>query len=268
MDDQRLGDDVVDRHARVERPHRVLEHELDALAEFLQRRRRVSFSVSVSLVPSLNRMRPVSGVIARMMILDNVVLPQPDLPTRPRHSPRFTSKLTSSTASTCFSSPPKKPPLRIAKLLLTFSTSSSGRAEARALRPGMLLREHLAFGHRDLADRRQALARRHAEARHRAQQRLQIGMLRRLEQILHGAGFHDLAVIHDDDLVGDVGDHAQVVRDQQQRHLQFLLQIDHQFQDLRLDGDIQRGGRFIGDQQGRPADQRHRDHRALAQAAR
>ncbi len=71
-------------------------------------------------------MRPVSGVSARMMILDKVVLPQPDSPTSPRHSPRFTSKLTSSTASTCFSSPPKKPPLRIAKLLLTFSTSSSG----------------------------------------------------------------------------------------------------------------------------------------------
>ena len=85
-----------------------------------------SFRVSVSFDPSLNRMRPVSGVSARMMILDKVVLPQPDSPTSPRHSPRFTSKLTSSTASTCFSSPPKKPPLRIAKLLLTFSTSSSG----------------------------------------------------------------------------------------------------------------------------------------------
>ena len=40
-----------------------------------------------------------------------------------------------------------------------------------------------------------------------------------------------------------------------------------QLQDLRLDGDVERGGRLVGDQQRRPADQRHRDHRALAQAA-
>jgi hypothetical protein len=37
VDHQRLGDDVVDRHARVERAHRILEHELDAPAELLQR---------------------------------------------------------------------------------------------------------------------------------------------------------------------------------------------------------------------------------------
>ena len=39
-------------------------------------------------------------------------------------------------------------------------------------------------------------------------------------------------------------------------------------QDLRLDGDVERGGRLVGDQQRRPADQRHGDHGALAQAAR
>ena len=42
----------------------------------------------------------------------------------------------------------------------------------------------------------------------------------------------------------------------------------HQLQDLRLDGDVERGGRLVGDQQRRPADQRHGDHRPLAQPAR
>ncbi|KAG1362878.1 hypothetical protein G6F61_014085 [Rhizopus arrhizus] len=38
--------------------------------------------------------------------------------------------------------------------------------------------------------------------------------------------------------------------------------------DLRLDGHVQRGGRFVGDQQARLARQGHRDHHALAHAAR
>ena len=45
------------------------------------------------------------------------------------------------------------------------------------------------------------------------------------------------------------------------------LQVAHQLEDLRLDGHVEGGGRFVGDQQARPADQRHRDHRPLAHAA-
>ena len=40
-----------------------------------------------------------------------------------------------------------------------------------------------------------------------------------------------------------------------------------QLQDLRLDGDVERGGRFVGDQQRRVVGERHRDHHALALAA-
>ncbi len=47
-----------------------------------------------------------------------------------------------------------------------------------------------------------------------------------------------------------------------------LLQLAHQVQDLRLDRDVERGGRLVGDQQGRAADQRHRQHGALPQTAR
>ena len=46
-----------------------------------------------------------------------------------------------------------------------------------------------------------------------------------------------------------------------------LLKLADQLEDLRLDGDVERGGRFVGDQQLRAAGERHRDHHALAQAA-
>ena len=41
-----------------------------------------------------------------------------------------------------------------------------------------------------------------------------------------------------------------------------------QRQDLRLDGDVERGGRLVGDQQVRLVGERHGDHHALALAAR
>ena len=122
-------------------------------------------------------------------------------------------------------------------------------------------------GDQHLADRREPLARRHVEARHRAHQRLQIGMLRLAEDVLDAAGFHHAAAVHHDHLGRHVGDHAEIVRDEQHRHAQFALQVADQLQDLRLDGDVERGGRLIGNQQRRAADQRRGDHRALAQPA-
>ena len=41
-----------------------------------------------------------------------------------------------------------------------------------------------------------------------------------------------------------------------------------QLQDLRLDGDVERGGRLVGDQEVGLVGERHRDHHALALAAR
>ncbi len=119
----------------------------------------------------------------------------------------------------------------------------------------------------DLADRHQSLARLHVEMRHRLEQRLQVGMLRLVEDVPQRAALHDRAVVGDHHLLGDVGDDAQVVGDDQHRHVQLGLQVLDDFQDLRLDGDVQRGARFVGDQQGGAAHQRHGDHRPLAHAA-
>ena len=51
------------------------------------------------------------------------------------------------------------------------------------------------------------------------------------------------------------------------RHAEFALQVGEQMQDLRLDRDVERRRRLVGDDQRRAAHQRHRDHHALAQPA-
>ncbi len=48
---------------------------------------------------------------------------------------------------------------------------------------------------------------------------------------------------------------------------ELLLQLQHQVEDLRLDGDVERRGRLVGDQHARIAGQRDGDHHALAHAA-
>ncbi len=88
------------------------------------------------------------------------------------------------------------------------------------------------------------------------------------EEVLERAALDDTAVIHHDDLFGDIGNDAEIVRDDEDRHVEFALQVAHQLEDLRLDGDVERRGRLVGDEQRRLADQRHGDHRALTQAAR
>jgi hypothetical protein len=80
--------------------------------------------------------------------------------------------------------------------------------------------------------------------------------------------FLDLAAgVHDDHALRGLGNDAQVVRDQDQRRAGLSLQLDDQLEDLRLDRDIQRGGRLIGNQHLGIAREGHGDHRALAHAA-
>ncbi len=55
--------------------------------------------------------------------------------------------------------------------------------------------------------------------------------------------------------------------DQQQRHPHPRLQVLQQIEDLRLDGDVERGRGFVGDQQIRLVGERHGDHHPLLLAA-
>ena len=54
--------------------------------------------------------------------------------------------------------------------------------------------------------------------------------------------------VHDEDAVGDVGDDAEVVGDQDHRQAPLAVELLEQAQDLRLDRDVERGGRLVGDQ--------------------
>ena len=57
------------------------------------------------------------------------------------------------------------------------------------------------------------------------------------------------------------------MRDQHDGHAEARLQLAQQLEDLRLDGDVERGRRLVGDQQLGVAGERHGDHHALAHAA-
>ena len=75
------------------------------------------------------------------------------------------------------------------------------------------------------------------------------------------------AQVHDHDFIGHLGDHAQVVGDEHDRHAATAsCRIAHQVQNLRLGGHVQRRRRLIGDKSW-AAGERHGDHGALAHAA-
>ncbi len=62
----------------------------------------------------------------------------------------------------------------------------------------------------------------------------------------------DLAGAHHRDAVAHLADHREIVADEQQRQAGRVAQILQQVQDLRLDRDIERGGRLVADDQARP----------------
>ncbi len=81
------------------------------------------------------------------------------------------------------------------------------------------------------------------------------------------SGLHQPPVLHHQDAVRQVGDHAHVVGDQDDGCIDSVLQITHQLEDLGLHRDVQRRRRLVGEQQLRIARQRLRDHGALPLAA-
>ena len=152
------------------------------------------------------------------------------------------------------------------KDLVRFLTDS--RMSSGALMPARLLPEQVLDIHRHFAKRLEPFAGLQVEMRNGCHQALQVGMAGPAEYRLDRTRFHDLAMIDDHHFVRDIRHHAEIVRDQQHRHVELGLKVAQQLQDLRLDGDVERRRRLVGDQQGGAADQRHGDHRALTQSAR
>ncbi len=138
----------------------------------------------------------------------------------------------------------------------------AARAKGAAGKTGRDLRHDT----RNAAERLVAL--RLAGHRDACEQPARVRMLGSREQLPRCRVLHHLAGIHHRDAVGDAGDDAEIVGDQKDGEAELLLQPVQQPQDLRLHGDVERGGRLVGDQQLRIAHQRHGDHHPLAQAPR
>ncbi len=99
-----------------------------------------------------------------------------------------------------------------------------------------------------------------------AEQHFGVRMLRRTEQFFARCLFDDATALHDTYSVGYLPYDVQIVADKQQCHTQASLQLLEQFEDLQLYRHIQRGGRFIGNQQLGFVGQGHGDHHALTLA--
>ena len=82
-----------------------------------------------------------------------------------------------------------------------------------------------------------------------------------------GAAFDPRAAIHDDDVFDVLRNDPEIMTDQDHRHAKVLDQILDEVENLLLDGDVERGGRFVRDQKFRAAGQCHGDHDALTLAA-
>ncbi len=106
-----------------------------------------------------------------------------------------------------------------------------------------------------------------ARNRDARQQATGIGVSRRGEEFGGRCLLDDLAGIHHGHPVGDARYQAQVVGDEDNGRTEFPLQVAQQVQDLRLDGDVQRRGGFVGDDEVRLAEQRHGYDHPLAQSA-
>src|SRR5271163_75675 len=74
----------------------------------------------------------------------------------------------------------------------------------------------------------------------------------------------DAAGAHHRYPVSDVVDDREVMRDEEISKPQLLLQIHQQVEDLRLDGDVERRGRLVADDEGWPQCEGARDADALA----
>src|SRR5438105_14124236 len=94
-------------------------------------------------------------------------------------------------------------------------------------------------------DRDEPVLSRLVNARHRAQQRPRVGMLRALEDLINRALFDDPARVHDHDTLAKARHQRHLVGDQHHGRAALAIELLHELDDLRLDGDVERGSRLV-----------------------
>src|ERR1700722_6235043 len=259
-------------------------------------RSRLPLRVVISL-PS-KRILPVVGSITRSRQRATVDLPQPDSPTRPSVSPLATANETPSTARTAGRSPRSRAahvaaPVN-AKLFRKPSTSSSGVtlfSECETCYFVILPDDHLPWlvvptnlhgvGATILipASRRRMTKRRDrawnriephldVDTRDRSDERACIGVSRSAKELANGRRLHQLARMHNGDPLAGLRDDPEIVSDQEDRRARSSAEVAEQIEDARGDRYVEARGRLVGDEKPRRGGERHRDHDALAHAAR
>src|SRR5450759_3848303 len=102
------------------------------------------------------------------------------------------------------------------------------------------------------------------QSRNRPQQRPGVRMLGVREHVNGRARLDHPPRVHHHHALAHAGHHAEVVCDQDGGRAEVAVDMAQQVEDLGLDGDIQGGGRFVGDQDLRRGGETHRDHGPLA----
>ncbi len=82
-------------------------------------------------------------------------------------------------------------------------------------------------------------------AGNRVDQPARVGVLWPAHHLFRRALFDDLAKIEDVDPVDDLADNGKIVGDEQVREPELILKALEQVEDLRLDGNVERGNRLI-----------------------
>ncbi|MNE28540.1 hypothetical protein D3C80_1219850 [compost metagenome] len=88
------------------------------------------------------------------------------------------------------------------------------------------------------------------------------------EEFLGFVGFDHFAVTHDINPVRKAANNPEIMRDEDHRHAEPLLQICQQVEYLRLNGNVERSRRLVSDQNIRLVGERHGNHHTLALSAR
>jgi hypothetical protein len=94
-----------------------------------------------------------------------------------------------------------------------------------------------------------------------------VGVLGRKENFFNGALLDEFSFEHNQNTIGKIGDYAEVVGDEEDGHAELIAEIAKEVENLGLDGDIESGGGFIGDEKFGLAGEGHGDHGALLHSA-
>jgi hypothetical protein len=92
-------------------------------------------------------------------------------------------------------------------------------------------------------------------------------MLRVLVDLAHRAGLDQNALLHHHDTVRNLGNDAEIMRNNEDRHSGLPLQLLEKCQHFGLHGNIERGRRLVSDQEVWAQRKRHGDHHALTLTA-